>query len=170
MSDPVITRRSEHVGTRQKHTTCQLTEDAKTLKYSGFRFVLIARGQKTHRVGVPVGQEEAFFRAALKDCGWSDEEIQAADMAAVGDTIKGCLFDRRDAPYGANMAFDFRVNAHEVCNEETVGSVPGSVRQSIGASVGSALDAFKARIEAMRGPAATAPRTSALPNPAKSKK
>src|SRR3712207_4703379 len=91
MSDPVITRRSEPAATRQKRTTCQLTEDGKSLKYSGFRLVLVARGQRTHRVGVPVGQEETFFRSALKEYGWSDEEIAAADMAAMGDTIKGSL-------------------------------------------------------------------------------
>lgn len=167
MSDPVITRRSEHVGTRQKRTTCQLTEDGKTLKYSGFRFVLIARGQKTHRVGVPVGHEETFFRAALKDCGWSDEEIAAADMAAVGNTIKDSLFDRRDTPYGANMAFDFRVDAGQVCNEQTVaGNGNGSMSQMPASNVSSALDMLKKKVDEVRArtPAAastTTPTTKA---------
>jgi hypothetical protein len=167
MSDPIITRRSEPTTTRQKRTTCQLTEDGKTLKYSGFRLVLVARGQKTHRVGVPVGQEEAFFRAALKGYGWSDEEIAAAEMAAVGSTIKDSLFDRRDTPYGANMAFDFRVDAGQVCNEQTVaGNSNGGMSQMPASNVSSALDMLKKKIDEVRArtPAAastTTPTTKA---------
>jgi hypothetical protein len=170
MSDPVITRRNEPTATRQKRTTCQLTEDGKSLKYSGFRLVLVARGQKTHRVGVPVGQEEAFFRAALKEYGWSDEEIATAAMAAVGNTIKDSLFDRRDTPYGANMAFDFRVDAGQVCNEQTVaGNGNGSISQMPASNVSSALDMLKKKVDEVRARTSAAA-SMTTPTTAKAKK
>lgn len=171
MSDQVITRRSEPTATRQKRTTCQLTEDGKALKYSGFRLVLVARGQKTHRVGVPIGQEDAFIRAALKEYGWSDEEIAAADMVAVSDTIKSSLFDRRDTPYGANMAFDWRVDAGQVCNEQTVaGNGSGSTAQVPASNVSNALDLLKKKIDAVRARTPAADSTTTPTTPAKAKK
>lgn len=171
MSDPVITRRSETMATRQKRTTCQLTEDGKSLKYSGFRLVVVARGQKTHRVGVPIGQEEAFFSAALKGYGWSDEEIAAAEMVAVGNTIKDSLFDRRDTPYGANMAFDWRVDAGQVCNEQTVvGNGNGSMSQMPASKVSSALDMLKKKVDEVRARTPAASDTTTPTTSAKAKK
>ena len=40
------TRRSEPAAMRQKHRTCRLTEDGKSLNYSGFRLVQVVRGRR----------------------------------------------------------------------------------------------------------------------------